>query len=155
VREPGSTSVPDPTSDLPHGVSRSTASGWIAWIVLGALLLILLGCVHLLTGLAALLRPEILASTRSHLLIPIGLEALAWLHVALGAIAVIVGFSLLRGRRWARWSAVLLALLAMLVNFAFIAVYPIWAVLAIAFAAIVIYAVVVHGSEMADAYSGP
>jgi hypothetical protein len=152
--ESKSMSLPDPTPDLPHGVSRSTASGWVAWIIFGALLLILLGCVHLLIGLVALLRPQILAATRSHLLVPIGLDALAWLHVALGAAAVIVGFSLLRGRRWARWSAILLACLAILVNFAFIAVYPIWAVVAIAFAAIVIYAVAVHGSEMADAYSG-
>jgi hypothetical protein len=144
----------DPTPDLPDGVSRSTASGWVAWIMLGGLVLLMLGSVHVLTGLVALLRPQILATTRSHLLVPIGLGALAWLHVVLGVIAVVVGFSLLRGRRWARWTAIVLAFLAILVNFAFIAVYPIWAVVAIAFAAIVIYAVVVHGSEMADAYSG-
>lgn len=148
-------SAPDPTPDLPYGVSRSTASGWVAWIVFAAILLVLLGSVHVLTGLVALLRPQILATTRSHLLVPVGLTALAWLHVVLGAIAVTVGFSLLRGRRWARSSAVVLACLAILVNFAFIAVYPIWAVIAITFAAIVIYAVAVHGSEMAGAYSGP
>ena len=148
-------SAPDPTPDLPYGVSRSTASGWVAWILLAAILLVLLGSVHVLTGLVALLRPQILATTRSHLLVPVGLTALAWLHIVLGAIAVTVGFSLLRGRRWARSSAIALACLAILVNFAFIAIYPIWAVIAIAFAAIVIYAVAVHGSEMAGAYSGP
>ena len=147
--------APDPTPDLPYGVSRSTASGWVAWIVLAAVLLILLGSVHVLTGLVALLRPQLLATTRSALLVPIDLGVLAWLHIALGAIAVTVGFSLLRGRRWARSSAIVLACLAILVNFVFIAVYPIWAAVAIAFAAIVIYAVVVHGSELADAYSGP
>jgi hypothetical protein len=153
--EPKPMSAPDPTPDLPYGVSRSTASGWVAWILLAAILLVLLGSVHVLTGLVALLRPQILATTRSHLLVPLGLTALAWLHVVLGATAVTVGFSLLRGRRWARLSAVVLACLAILVNFAFIAIYPIWAVIAIAFAAIVIYAVAVHGSEMAGAYSGP
>ena len=153
--EPKSISTPDPTSDLPYGVSRSTASGWVAWIYLAAVVLILLGAVHVLTGLVALLRPQILANTRAHLLVPIGLTALAWLHVALGVIAVAIGFNLFRGSRWARWSAILLACLAILVNFVFIAVYPIWAVIAIVFAAIVIYAVAVHGSEMADAYSGP
>jgi hypothetical protein len=145
----------DPKSDLPYGVSRSTASGWVAWIVLGAVLLILLGCVHVMTGLAALLRPQILATSRGHLLIPIGLTALAWLHIVLGAVAVAVGYGLFRGRRWARWSAILIACLAILVNFVFIAVYPIWAVIAIAFAAIAIYATAVHGTEMADAYSSP
>jgi hypothetical protein len=153
--EPKPMSAPDPTPDLPYGVSRSTASGWAAWIVLGAISLILLGSVHILTGLAALLRPQLLATTRSALLLPINLSVLAWLHLALGAIAVTVGYGLLRGRRWARWTAIVLACLAILVNFAFVAVYPTWAVIAIAFAAIVIYAVAAHGSEMADAYSGP
>ena len=153
--EPKSMHTPDPASDLPYGVSRSTASGWVAWIILGAVVLALLGCVHVLTGLVALLRPQILMTTRSHLLAPIDLGVLAWLHVAIGAAAVAVGLNLLRGHRWARWSAIALACLAMLVNFAFIAVYPIWAVIALAFAIVVIYAVAAHGFEMADAYSGP
>jgi hypothetical protein len=147
-------SAPDSTSDLPYGVSRSEATGWVAWIILGAVMLVLLGSVHALIGLVALLRPQILATTRAHLLIPIGLVALAWLHVALSAAAVAVGVGLLRGRGWARWSAVVLACLAILVNFAFMAVYPIWAIAAIGFAAILIYAVAAHGSEMAGAYSG-
>lgn len=147
-------SAPDPTPDLPYGVSRSTASGWVAWILLGAVLLVLLGSLHVLTGLVALLRPQILETTRSALLVPVDLGVLAWLHIAFGATAVTVGLSLLRGRRWARWTAIVLACMAILVNFAFAVVYPIWAVVAIAFAAIVIYAVTVHGSEMADAYSG-
>jgi hypothetical protein len=147
-------SAPDSTSDLPQGVTRSTATGWVAWTLLGGVLLIMLGSLHILTGLAALLRPQILATTRAHEILPVSLGTLAWLHMALGVVAMAVGLGLLRGRRWARLSTVVLACLAMLVNFAFIAVYPIWAVVAIAFAAIVIYAVAVHGSEMADAYSG-
>jgi len=148
-------SAPGPTPDLPYGVSRSTASGWVAWIVLAAVLLVLLGSVHVLTGLVALLRPQILETTRSALLLPVDLSVLAWLHIALGAIAVTVGLNLLRGRRWARRTAIVLACVAILVNFAFTAIYPIWAVVAIAFAAIVMYAVTAHGSEMAGAYSGP
>jgi hypothetical protein len=148
-------SAPDSPSDLPQGVSRSTATGWVAWTILGAALLVLLGSVHVLTGLVALLRPQILTTTRSHALLPIDLATLAWVHMALGAAAVAIGLGLLRGRPWARWSTIVLACLAMLVNFAFIAVYPVWATVAIAFAAILIYAVAAHGSEMADAYSGP
>jgi hypothetical protein len=147
-------SAPGSTSGLPDGVSRSEATGWVAWIILGAVMLVLLGCVHALIGLVALLRPQVLEMTRSHLLVPIDLVALAWLHVALSAAAVAIGLGLLRGRGWARWSAVVLACLAILVNFAFIAVYPIWAGAAIGFAAILIYAVAAHGPEMAGAYSG-
>ena len=147
-------SAPDPTSDLPAGVSRSEATGWIAPIMLGAVMLVLLGSVHALIGLVALLRPEVLGTSRSHLLIPIDLVALAWFHVALGAAAVAVGLGLLRGRGWARWTAIVFACLAILVNFVFITLYPAWSIAAITFAAILIYAVAAHGPEMAAAYSG-
>jgi hypothetical protein len=145
---PGSDSTPD----LPYGVSRSTATGWVAWIMLAAVMLVMLGTVHALTGLVALLRPQILAGGRSNLLLPIGLDALAWLHIALGAGAVVVGWTLLRGRRWAHATAIGYAGLTIFVNFAFIAVYPITA---IGFAVITMYAVAAHGREMEDAYSGP
>jgi hypothetical protein len=148
---PGSDSTPD----LPYGVSRSTATGWVAWIMLAAVMLVMLGTVHALTGLVALLRPQILAGGRSNLLLPIGLDALAWLHIALGAGAVVVGWTLLRGRRWAHATAIGYAGLTIFVNFAFIAVYPIWAITAIGFAVITMYAVAAHGREMEDAYSGP
>jgi hypothetical protein len=149
-------SARDSTPDMPHtGVSRSDAIGWVAWIILAAVMLVLLGAVHALTGLVALLRPQVLAAGRSDLLLPIDLGALAWLHVALGATAVVVGWGLLRGRRWSRATAIAFAGLAILVNFAFIAVYPVWAITAISFAAISIYAVAAHGREVEDAYSGP
>jgi hypothetical protein len=48
--------------------------------------------------------------------------------------------------------AIQLALLAALVNFAFMAVYPIWSVIAIALAGLITYSVVAHGAEVADAY---
>jgi hypothetical protein len=149
-------STSDSTPGLPYaGVSRSTATGWVAWIMLAAVMLVMLGTVHALTGLVALLRPQILAGGRSNLLLPIGLDALAWIHIALGAGAVVVGWTLLRGRRWARMTAIIYASLAIFVNFAFIAVYPIWATTAIGFAVITIYAVAAHGREVEDAYSGP
>jgi hypothetical protein len=47
---------------------------------------------------------------------------------------------------------VFLSGVAALVNFAFIGLYPVWSVTALAMTALVIYAVAVHGGELADAY---
>jgi hypothetical protein len=146
-------SPPDSGRDAQYtGVSHSEATGWVGWIFLGAILLTFLGTVHLLTGLVAFLRPQILAATRSDLLLPVSLETLAWLHVLIGAVAVVTGPALIRSRRWARISAIVLCCLAILVNFAFVNVYPMWAITAIAVAAVVIYSVGVHGPELADAH---
>ena len=46
--------------------------------------------------------------------------------------------------------AVIAASISAIVNLAFIAAYPVWSVLMIAIDVVVIYAVVVHGRELAD-----
>jgi hypothetical protein len=134
------------------GIDRSTATAWAGWVLLGALMFGMLGAVHLGTGLVALVRPEVLAGGRSDLLLPVSMEALAWLHIVLGALAVIVGVGLVRGRGWARVAAVFLAGVAALVNFAFLAIYPVLSIITLVMIAVVTYAVAMHGAEVADAY---
>jgi hypothetical protein len=139
--------------DLPYaGVEHSEATGWVAWVLFGGILLVLLGTLHLCIGLVALFRPEVLAASRTALLLPIGLTTLAWIHILLGIVAGVVGVGLMRGLRWARLTAILLACLSALVSFAFVGVYPVWSGTAITLAAIVIYAVAAHGAEVANAY---
>jgi hypothetical protein len=146
-----SESGPERSAPYP-GVERSTATAWVGWVLLGAIMLVLLGAVHVGTGLVALVRPEVLAGRRADLVLPVSLDALAWCHIVLGALAVVVGVGLVRGHGWARLSAVFLAGVAALVNFAFVGIYPVWSVTALAMTAVVIYAVAVHGAELAGAY---
>ncbi|RZU49413.1 hypothetical protein EV385_1163 [Krasilnikovia cinnamomea] len=147
-------SRPWPGPDPPYTrVQHSEATDWVAWVLFGGILLVLFGAVHLGSGLVALWRPEILHGSRADMLLPIGLTALAWTQVVLGAVALVVGVGLMRGPRWARVGAVVLGGLSMLVDFAFIGVYPVWSVTAMILATVVIYAVVVHGGEVASAYA--
>ena len=138
----------DPLYD---GVEHSQATGWVAWVLLGGVLAVLLGALHIGVGVVALIRPEVLAGGRADLVLPFGLTALAWLHLVLGAVAVAAGAGLTAGRRWARYTAIALAGAAAWVNFAFLSVSPVWSTTAIAMTAVVIYAVAVHGAEVADA----
>ena len=142
-----------PESDAPYaGVEYSQATAWVGAVLFGGVLLVLLGTLHLGIGLVALLRPEVLAAGRADLLLGIGLTALAWVHIVLGVVAGVVGVGLIRGRRWAGMVAILLGCVAAVVNFAFVGVYPVWSITAIILAALVIYAVAAHLSEVADAY---
>ncbi|MEU4691502.1 hypothetical protein [Actinoplanes sp. NPDC023714] len=132
-------------------VEESTATGWVALVLFGGLALVLLGSVHLFVGSLALWEPEILAGTRSDQLLPISLTALGWLHMAIGALAVITGVALFRGPVWARIVAIVLASLSAIVDFLFLHVHPIWSGIALVLAALVIWAVARHGAEVADA----
>ena len=147
--------APDrPAASLPDGVEVSQATGWVAWVLLGAMFLVLLGVLHLGMGLVALFRPEILAGSRSEQLLPGGDDALATIHIVLGTVAVITGVGLVRGLRWARAIAVVLGGLAGIVNFIYVSEHPVWGVTAMVMAVVVIYAVAAHGGEVADAYAG-
>ncbi|WP_199514238.1 DUF7144 family membrane protein [Nucisporomicrobium flavum] len=143
----------DPAPGAPYtGVDRSEATAWVGFVLLGGVMLVMLGAVHAGTGLVALFHPEALVSRRADQLLPVSLTALAWFHIVLGGVAMVAGVGLVRGRAWARIAAVLLGGVAALVNFAFIGLYPLWSVTAIAMAVVVIYAVAAHGGEVVDAY---
>jgi len=136
------------------GVEHSEATGWVAWVLFGGVLLVLLGALQVGAGVVALTRPGVLGGGRADLLLPLGSTGLAWTRLLLGGFAVAVGVGLFTGSRWARIAAVVLACLIALVNFTSVQVYPVWSVTAITLTAIVVYAVVAHGAEVADAYGG-
>ncbi|GAA4941569.1 DUF7144 family membrane protein [Actinoplanes utahensis] len=133
-------------------VEQSRATGWVAWVLFGGVMLVLLGTVHAYTGLVALARPAVLAGTRADLLLPIPLTGLAWAHLVTGAVLIVAGVGLIRGLSWARVTAIVLATGSALLNFTFAATHPIWSIIAIALSAVVIYSVAAHGGEVADAY---
>src|SRR5690349_15597745 len=133
-----------------HGNDEPT--GWIAWILFGGLMLVLLGGAHLTIGSLALIRPEALEGSRSDLLLGVGLTTLGWVHIVLGVVLMLVGAGLMLGQVWARVLAIGLATAAFIVNFAYVSVYPIWSVVAIGLCAIVLYATVAHGAELTRAY---
>jgi hypothetical protein len=133
-------------------VEHSRATGWVAWVLFGGVMLVLLGAVHVYAGLIALIRPGILAGTRSDLLLPMSLTALAWAHVIMGTVAIVTGAGLIRGLRWARFAAIVFAVVSALVNFTFAAAHPVWSAVALVLAVVVVHATAVHGDEVADAY---
>jgi hypothetical protein len=146
--------TPTAGHDEPYaGVEHSSATGWVAWVLLGGVLLLLLGAAQCGLGLIGLFRPEVLGEGRAAQLLPIlSSTALAWLHLVLGVAAVGTGLGLLRGLRLARAVAIQLACLTIVINFAFVEVYPAWSVISISLACVICYAAAVHGGEVAGAY---
>src|SRR4051794_4920459 len=133
-----------------HGNDEPT--GWIAWILFGGLMLVLLGGAHITIGSLALIRPEALEGSRSDLLLDVDLTALGWIHIVLGVVLMVAGAGLMLGQVWARVIAIVLACVAFLITSAYVSVYPIWSVVSIGLCAIVLYATVAHGGELTRAY---
>jgi hypothetical protein len=141
--------------------SRSTATGgsrgttepkftaWVGWIWFAALMMIMLGFFNALYGLVALIDDSYYVVGDRGLLV-FDLTQWGWIHLIVGLAAMITGVALRRGAMWARVLAVLLASINAVAHLLFMSANPWWATIAITFDVLVIWAVIVHGSEMRE-----
>jgi len=123
-------------------------TGWVGWVYFASFLLILGGVFQVIMGFTALLNDQFYVVTNNNL-IAFDITTWGWIHLLLGLVMVIIGISLFAGRTWARVTAIILASLNFIGQFAFIGVYPWWSVTAMILDILVIYALTVHGDEVA------
>jgi hypothetical protein len=123
-------------------------SAWVVWVNFAGVLLIMLGCFHLIQGLVALFRDEVYVVRSTGLVVNVDYTAWGWMHLVLGAVAVLAGVCLLMGQMWARVVAVIVAFLSALGNVSFMQAQPVLSVLMVALDIIIIWAVVVHGGRL-------
>lgn len=134
-------------STTPSEGQRGT-SGWVGWVAFAAMLLIMLGTFHIIEGLVALAKDEYFLVAQSGLVLNIDYTQWGWTHLIGGAIVLAAGFGVFAGQVWARAVGVIVALVSAVVNMLFLAAYPLWSVVMIALAVIIIMALTVHGSEV-------
>ena len=73
-----------------------------------------------------------------------------WVHFLLGLLVLFAGYAVMNGKVWGRTIGVLLAILSAVINLAFVPYYPIWSILVITVDILVIYALTVHGRDLAE-----
>jgi hypothetical protein len=127
---------------------EAETSGWVGWVVFGAMMMLMVGSFQAIVGLTALFQSEYYVVSESGLLLNVDFTAWGWTHLILGAVAVAAGAGLLAGQMWARVVGIAMALVSAVVNLAFIAAYPLWSMLIIALDVLVIYAVAMHGGDL-------
>jgi hypothetical protein len=127
-----------------HSARRQGRSGWFGMVVAVGVLLIILGVWNAIDGLTALFTGGFVVSDAERV-VALGVDAWGWVLLALGIVEVVAGIALFIGARWARVVAVLVAGFNGVVQLAFLAAYPVGAVLIMIVAAVVIWTVVKHG----------
>jgi hypothetical protein len=134
----------------PDALTRPRASAttaWVGWVIFAGVMMIMLGSFQAIEGLVAIFDDTYYLVTHNGLLVSADYTVWGWTHLAIGVLMVVAGFAVMRGQMWARAVGVVLAVISALVNLAFLAAYPIWSTIIIALDVVVIYAIVVHGSE--------
>lgn len=132
-----------------NNVTGSSVTGWVGWIYFAAFMVLLAGIFQLISGFAAVLSPDFYKVQNGSLVV-FDLTTWGWIHMLLGIALLCVGTALFSGKTWARVVAVILAMLNLLAQFAFISEYPLWSIIIIVVDVLVIYALTVHGREVAE-----
>lgn len=134
-------------STVPVPGARGT-SAWVGWIAFAGLILIMLGTFHIIEGIVALVNDQYFLVSRSGLVINVDYTTWGWIHIVAGVVVLVAGVGVFAGQIWARIVGTLVALASAIVNLVFVAAYPVWSILMIALAVVVIMALTVHGSEI-------
>jgi hypothetical protein len=122
-------------------------SGWaLGGIAFAGVIMIMIGIFHALAGLAAIIKDDffVVGANYAYELDPTGW---GWIHLILGIIVVIAGYSVFSGATWARAVGIILATLSAIANFFFIPYYPFWSLLIIALDVWVIWALTRSAEE--------
>ena len=131
------------------GAAREMPGRWSGWVVFAAAMLILVGLYQAIEGLVALINRNFYLVGSEGLVVNVDFTAWGIVHLVVGVVAIAAGFGVLAGKEAARVAGIVLAALSAFVNLAFIAAYPLWVLIIIVLDIIVIYALAVHGREVA------
>lgn len=116
-------------------------SGWFGMVIGAGVLLIILGLWNVIDGVTALRAGGFVVADAERA-VALDVATWGWVLLAIGVIEVVAGIALFIGAGWARVVAVLVAGANGIVQLAFLAAYPVGAILVIAVAAIVIWTIV-------------
>lgn len=123
-------------------------SGWaVAWTIFAAVWMWILGFMHAIAGFAGIAEDEVLVAAPNYVL-QLDTTTWGWIHLILGIVVFIAGFSLFNGAVWARTIGVVLAAISIIGNFSWLPYQPLWSILMIAAGAFVIWALAAHGHDI-------
>lgn len=136
-----------PAEPRPAGHATARPTGWVGWIIFAGVTMIVLGAFSIIEGLVAVFQTSYYR-VNANLIVHVSYHTWGWVHFGIGVAIVLVGFGVMTGAMVARVLGIAFAVISAIVNLAFIAAYPVWAVIIIALDVLVIYALAVHGREM-------
>jgi hypothetical protein len=127
--------------------AHTTKYEWAAGLmVFAAVMLTLVGILDIFRGIMAIAEDDVFLTTRNYV-VEFDLTGWGWIHLVLGAVAVIVSIGLYQAAMWARVAGVIIAGLVIITNFLSLPYYPVWSVIMIALSGFIIWALCVARKE--------
>lgn len=122
---------------------RSMVRGWA---VFAAVMLLVIGGLDALYGLAAILNNEVVI-VGGHGVIVADITTWGWVTLILGIALCLTGAGLLAGMETARWAAVFVIAVGAILALPWFPAAPLWTVLIVVLSVIVVYQLTAHWEE--------
>jgi hypothetical protein len=130
-----------------HRGSRPPVGGQrSAWIAFAGVMMLIIGCLDVIWGLAAIFNDEIVV-VGGHGALIFDITAWGWIQLILGVLVALTGLGLLTGNTAARWAGVFLIGLNSVLQVVWFPAAPLWAFLIIILDIVLIYQLMINWSE--------
>jgi len=120
------------------------------WIMFAGVMLLIVGFFQAIAGFVGILEDEFYVATREYVF-EFSTTTWGWIHLIIGVILMASGFGVFSGNVLARTVGVLAAIGGMVTAFLWLPWYPIWAIIMISIDVAVIWALTIHGRDLAEA----
>jgi hypothetical protein len=117
------------------------------WTVFAGALMLIVGSLDALWGLAGILNDEIVFVGGQGGVIIADVSMWGWVHLILGSIVAITGLGLFAGTEWARWSAIFFVSINAVTQIVWFPAAPLWAFLMILLDVTIIYQLTARWEE--------
>ncbi|MFE2536748.1 hypothetical protein [Streptomyces sp. NPDC059371] len=125
-----------------HTRSKGTLTAASGLMVFASVMLFVSGVLDILRGVMAIAEDDVFVTGQNYVF-KFDLTSWGWIHLTLGAVAVVVSLGLFTAATWARVIGVGIAALLIIANFLDIPYYPVWSLTLIALYGFVIWALCV------------
>lgn len=124
---------------------RTEPSGWV---IFAATMFAIVGVFNFIQGLVFLVEDTWTVLTPDSILV-FDLTTWGWILLILGVVEMVVSWGILSGQTWAQVVGIIIASVAIVLNVLSLSIYPIWGLIALVLQVLVIWALAVHGDEVA------
>ncbi len=124
----------------PRGGERST------WIAFAGVMMVILGCLDVLWGIAAIANNEVVV-VGGHGVLVLDITTWGWIQLILGLALAAIGVGLCIGNTAARWAGVFVLAVNAVMQIVWFSAAPLWAILMIVLDIVLIYQLMINWAE--------
>lgn len=127
--------------------NSTEVTGWTGWVLFASILMLIGGALTVFVGFLALINNN-WSEWNNNGLAYGTVYWTGWWNIILGFIVMAIAGALARGSMFARTMAVIFVSVNLISNFYMVAVAPLWFLTLIVVDVLVLWAIIVHGSEL-------